>query len=200
MNCVTSSIASVEYYSSFLCRYEADTCFHRLLETIVWQSRSIKMFGKSIPIPRLTAWYADPGAIYRYSGLTEVPAAWTPELDEMRRNVAAHCEVGFNSVLANLYRDGSDSMGWHSDDERELGPEPIIASISFGEERRFEFRSRDARRDKLSILLEHGSLLVMKGETQANWMHRLPKSRHVTEPRINLTFRAIVGTAFHSSR
>jgi alkylated DNA repair dioxygenase AlkB len=143
-------------------------------------------------VPRLTAWHGDPGAVYTYSNIRMEPEPWTPLLESIRDRVSEFCKAEFNSVLLNLYRDGNDSMGWHSDDEKELGPQPTIASLSFGAERTFKFRHKFNRSLKHSMTLSHGSLMVMQGETQALWQHSLPKTRKKVFPRINLTFRRIL--------
>lgn len=136
------------------------------------------------------AWYGDPAARYRYSGVEHTPLAWTADLQTLRGDVESVCECAFNSVLANLYRDGQDSMGCHSDDEKELGPNPLIASLSFGDSRLLRFKHRESGR-KLDIELNHGDLLVMAGTLQHHWRHELPKTRKIKRPRINLTFRRI---------
>lgn len=149
------------------------------------------MFGKLLPMPRLTAWYGDKG--YTYSGLHNKPQPWLPVLLELKERVEQASGNKYNSVLLNLYRTGQDSMGWHSDDEAELGNEPAIASLSFGGERKFSFRHR-TRKDlkSQSIDLAHGSLLLMQGATQHHWLHQVPKTARAMTPRINLTFRKVV--------
>ena len=183
------------------CRYwpnavpasQAHDWLRRLRTELDWRQHHIELFGRRVAQPRLSAWHGDPGASYSYSGLRLEPATWTPCLSEVRDWLQAFTGHGFNSVLANLYRDGGDSMGWHSDDESELGPQPVIASLSLGAVRRFVLRRRDERREKRELKLEHGSLLIMAGDTQANWQHALPKARNVDQPRINLTVRRLVG-------
>ena len=152
------------------------------------------MFGKWVDQPRLVAWYGDPGARYKYSGLIVEPQSWTNELLTLKAQVEAASECAFNSVLLNWYRDGRDSMGWHSDDERELGLHPTIASVSLGTERRFLLRRKDDHTCKHEFLLKNGSLIVMRGATQHFWQHQVPKSLRVSQGRINLTFRAIKHT------
>ena len=149
------------------------------------------MFGKRVLMPRLTAWYGDPGAVYTYSGLRNAPEPWTPELAEIRSDLERTTGLAFNSVLLNRYRDGRDSVSWHADDEPELGPEPAIASVSFGAARSFVLRSKTHRKREGSVMLEHGSLLIMKGRSQALLEHALPKDARVTSERVNLTFRQI---------
>jgi len=181
------------------CRYWADAVpaprardwFCRLQAELDWRQHHIELFGRRVAQPRLSAWYGDPGAAYCYSGLRLEPAVWTPCLAEVRDWLQGVAGYSFNSVLVNLYRDGTDSMGWHSDNERELGPRPVIASLSLGVARRFVLRRRDDHREKRELVLAEGSLLIMAGDTQVNWQHALPKARHVAEPRINLTFRRI---------
>jgi len=170
----------------------ADTVLQTLLDNTPWQQLSIKLFGKSHPQPRLEAWYGDPGAHYSYSGIQHTPLPWTPELAQLRQALESFCNARFNSVLLNLYRDGSDSMGLHADDEPELGPHPTIASLSLGAQRRMYFKHK-TRKDLIgpSIDLPHGSLLVMAGETQQYWKHGIRKTRKACGARINLTFRLI---------
>jgi alkylated DNA repair dioxygenase AlkB len=141
--------------------------------------------------PRLSAWYGDPGAIYSYSGLRLEPLPWTPVLLEIRQVVTDLAETPFNSVLLNLYRDGQDSMGWHSDAEPELGRNPVIASVSLGAVRRFVLRHKKRKEQHIALELESGSVLVMGGALQHYWRHALPKIRQAVGPRINLTFRLI---------
>lgn len=177
----------------------ADRYLAQLQQGIVWQQRSIRLFGKTLPQPRLVAWYGDPGASYSYSGLTWEPLAWTADLSRLKRQVEAAAgamlerPLLFNSVLLNLYRDGQDSMGWHSDDEPELGHNPAIASLSLGAQRRFDLRHRRNKALKYQMVLTHGSLLVMAGATQHHWQHQIAKTKRVLQPRINLTFRYIQG-------
>lgn len=144
-----------------------------------------------MPAPRLEAWYGDAGASYSYSGLAHEPLPWTPELQRLRERVEVAAGTTFNSVLANLYRDGNDSNGWHADDESELGEQPVIASLSLGAARRFLLRHR-ASVERVEVVLEAGSLLLMRGKTQQCWKHSVPKQRTVHAPRINLTFRRVV--------
>ncbi len=171
----------------------ADALLKRLIAETPWKSEHITVWGKTHPQPRLVAWYGDPGAIYTYSGMRMAPAPWTPLLEELKERVEAKCGAAFNSVLLNYYRGERDSMGLHADDEPELGPEPIIASLSLGEERRFFFRhKRDKTQQGLSLRLPSGSLLLMRGATQANWKHGISKQTRPCGPRVNLTFRRIL--------
>lgn len=182
------------FFEPWLGAEDADRALAELMTSIRWQARKIVLFGKQIPQPRLTAWMGDPEAVYTYSGLRLEPLAWTPLADALRRRAEADAGAPFNSVLLNLYRDGSDSMGLHSDDEPELGPEPIIASASFGATRTFLLRPRRKRGTSQSerIFLAHNSLLVISGAVQAQYRHGVPKEPQVRAPRINLTFRRIL--------
>ncbi|MEM7646111.1 MAG: alpha-ketoglutarate-dependent dioxygenase AlkB [Pseudomonadota bacterium] len=155
-----------------------------------WRAEEIMIFGKKRLQPRLISWQAEPGLSYQYSGLTLKPEGFSPMVFEVKREVEALWQVPFNSVLLNLYRDGQDSNGWHSDDEKELGTNPLIASVSLGEPRDFMLKHRTTGH-KIKILLEHGSCLLMGGEMQKYWLHTLPKRKRVDKPRINLTFRRI---------
>jgi len=178
----------VRYHPDVFTVTESRRHLETLLDHTPWESRNIVLFGREVPQPRLACWYGD--RPYTYSGLTLEPRDFTAQLTELGNVAASLAGRTFNTVLANLYRDGRDSMGWHSDDERELGPEPVIASLSFGAVRRFRLRHRESR-ELVEVSLEPGSVLVMSGLTQHRWMHDLPKSAKVTEPRVNLTFRHI---------
>lgn len=158
---------------------------------IKWKQDRIKFFGKTHPLPRLTSWYGDPGASYSYSGIQSDPNPWNEGLLFVKSKIEQVTGIFFNSVLLNWYRDGSDSLNWHADDEKELGPEPTIASANFGATRDFLLRRKDDKESRLSIQLRHGSLLVMKGKTQQNWVHSIPKRKGKLGPRFNLTFRQI---------
>lgn len=163
-----------------------------LTQNIAWEQLNFKIFGKVRNAPRLTAWYADPAKNYSYSGITHTPQNWTDSLQEIKARVETASEATFNSVLLNLYRNGEDSMGWHSDDEPELGPNPLIASVSFGTTRSFQLRHKQLANCRLNLDLPNGSLLVMRGTTQHFWQHQLPKTKRVSTPRLNLTFRTIL--------
>ncbi|QJB29165.1 alpha-ketoglutarate-dependent dioxygenase AlkB family protein [Limnospira fusiformis] len=178
-------------YGNFLTLAESDRLFGELYKSINWRQEQIKIFGKIRPIPRLTAWYADEGKSYTYSGIEHHAQPWNPTLKSIKSQVEDIAEVTFNSVLINLYRDGKDSMSWHSDDEPELGKNPIIASVSLGGTRRFAGKHKISKDRKFNIDLTSGSLLLMKGETQHFWQHQIPKTSRVVEPRINLTFRMV---------
>ena len=164
--------------------------FDALHREIPWEQHRLRIFGHEVGSPRLSCWLGDEGTAYKYSGTLFEPHAWTPTLSALRDELAKRFDLGFNSVLANLYRDGGDSMGWHSDAEPELGREPVIASLSFGAVRRFRFRSRETKRVTFAIDLAPGSLLVMRGATQRLYHHDLPKTVRAGA-RINLTFRMI---------
>jgi alkylated DNA repair dioxygenase AlkB len=180
----------------FLSPTAAAELLSELTATLTWRHEPIKLFGKEVLQPRLTAWHGDPTARYAYSGLTLEPQPWTPALQQLRQQVETAAQTQFNSVLLNLYRHGQDSMGWHADDEPELGPAPVIASVSLGATRRFRLRPRDPQRiahAPVSLDLTTGSLLLMRGTTQQHWLHAVPKTDRPTEPRLNLTFRLVTG-------
>jgi len=166
-------------------------CFEQLMAQTPWSIHRIRLFGRWVDSPRLSCWIADPQAVYRYSGQTFAPHPWTQGLAALRDRLREELGVPFNSVLANLYRDGRDAMGWHSDDEPELGAEPVIASLSLGAARRFVLRRRDDHAVKQTLVLAPGSLLVMRGPCQREWQHALPRTAKPVGPRLNLTFRHI---------
>ena len=183
--------AELEYFSNFLNKEKADLLLQKLLKEVPWQQQNIKLFGKEIPQPRLTAFYAEQGISYTYSGLQLKPKNFSTELWELKQKTQELSGFDFNTCLANLYRHGNDSMGWHADDEKVLGKNPVIASISLGGIRRFQFKHKTNKDLKESIELQHGSLLIMKGSMQHFWKHQLPKTKKEVAPRINLTFRKI---------
>jgi alkylated DNA repair dioxygenase AlkB len=189
--------ADVALWPRWLEADEADALFAELQHTVAWETHRIRLFGRELDSPRLSCWIGDPGAAYTYSRTRFAPRPWPAALDALRERVGQACAVHFNSVLANLYRDGHDAMGWHSDDEPELGAQPVIASLSLGAERRFRFRRRRGRDepahpgDTFELPLPHGSLLRMAGTTQQRYRHDLPRMRGLDAPRINLTFRCI---------
>lgn len=191
--------ADVTYYPEFLPPAKSDQLYSELLNNTQWGQGRIKLYGKLYPEPRLTAWHGDDGMIYSYSGLTLHPLPWTETLLEIKARVEAAAGVEFNSVLLNLYRDGRDSNGWHQDNEPELGRNPVIASVSFGATRRFQMRHK-LRKDlpRLDVDLDHGSLLLMSGETQHFWQHQISKTSKPVGQRINLTFRVIASNADHN--
>jgi len=176
--------------SGFYGKAVADDYYRQLHTDLEWQSEQLFIYGRLLTVPRLMAWYGDDNANYRYSGIIHRPLPWTRLLANLRTDVEAVCQQSFNSVLANLYRDGRDSMGCHADDEKELGQNPTIASLSFGETRLLRFRHPESGY-KLDIELGNGDLLIMTGELQHHWRHELPKTRKPKQARINLTFRQI---------
>jgi alkylated DNA repair dioxygenase AlkB len=178
------------YYPNFLPRGESDVLLAKLLKEIKWKQEKVKMYGKMVNIPRLTAWYGSTDKDYTYSGIRMKPREWSETLLSIKKAVEEKAGSEFTSVLLNLYRNGEDAVGWHSDDERELGENPTIASVSLGTSRTFRFRHLEEKLVE-SIELTHGSLLIMKGETQAKWEHEVPRKKGILKPRINLTFRLI---------
>lgn len=183
--------ADVWYAPAFYQPEEAKLVFDLLLQKIAWEQRQISFFGQLVNQPRLVAWYGDPDAVYTYSNTAFEPLPWIAPLTEIKKRVEMVADVTFNSVLCNLYRDGSDSMGLHSDDEPELRAVPVIASVSFGATRTLHFRHKKRKDLKHSLDLTHGSLLLMQGSTQQFWKHGVPKTSKPVGPRINLTFRVV---------
>lgn len=176
----------------FIPATERASIFAGLMAEIPFAPESIRIFGRLTTVPRLVAWHGDPGTAYVYSGTRHEPLPWTPALARLRDRVAARAGQPFNSVLANLYRSGADSMGWHSDDEPELGIDPVIASLSLGATRRFRLKPRRGMAGRpANIALTDGSLLVMRSGVQRGWQHAVPKETRVRQPRINLTFRTV---------
>ena len=183
------SDADLRYAARAYAPAESDSLLAALQDEIAWQEQSLNLFGREITAPRLSCWIGDSDAVYIYSRTRFEPRPWTATTAVLRDDLRNRFGLHFNSVLANLYRDGRDSMGWHSDDEPELGARPVIASLSFGATRTFRLRTRATHAAALSLELAHGSLLVMAGETQRLYQHALPKRAGVDRPRINLTFR-----------
>ncbi len=183
--------AEIEYYPNFFGGVLATELFQKLIEETPWQQDRITLFGKTHAQPRLTALFGNEGKTYRYSNVVMYPHAWSPVLTDIKTKIEEVCSEHFTTVLLNYYRDGKDSNGWHADNERELGRNPIIASVSFGAERNFHLQHNTIKDQKLKIKLEHGSLLVMKGATQHFWKHQIPKTALPVGARINLTFRII---------
>lgn len=180
------------YHERLFSLEESELYFDHLLKGIEWKQEPIKMFGKQIMQPRLTALYGNEGISYGYSGIRMPATTWTDTLLLIKDKVEFITQSYFNVALLNRYRDGSDSMGWHRDNEKELGPDPVIASVSFGAVRAFQIRPYKSKNTPLTLHLDNGSLLVMKGAMQTHWEHQLPKSRLVTSTRINITFRKIM--------
>ncbi|TVS12344.1 MAG: alpha-ketoglutarate-dependent dioxygenase AlkB [Wenzhouxiangella sp.] len=185
---------TISYTERWLSSDHAARLCKQLLESLHWRQLPVYLFGRWIPQPRLTDFHGDPGTCYSYAGLDLRGRGWPGPLAELREAVALHTGQRFNTVLCNLYRNGNDYMGWHADDERELGRDPIIASVSLGASRRFLLRPRRGERgERREFVLASGSLLVMAGDLQHHWQHQLPKALRVGEPRINLTFRQVSG-------
>ena len=178
------------YIPNFYNKSDADSYFNLLLNNITWNQESMNMYGKQIPFPRLTSWYGDNDKPYSFSGVTLQPLPWSEELLKIKESIEPKAEASFNSVLLNRYRSGSDSISWHTDAEKELGKNPVIASVNFGAERKFQLKHMQTN-EKIEIILKHGSLLIMKGELQHFWKHQIPKTKVVVKERINLTFRII---------
>ena len=180
----------VNYYGKLFSAKEADTYLNRLLNTIEWKNDEAIIFGKHIITKRKVAWYGDTHFSYTYSKTTKQALSWTEELLELKTIIEKQTGEQFNSCLLNLYHTGSEGMAWHSDAEKDLAKNGAIASLSFGAERKFAFKHKQTK-ETISLSLEHGSLLVMKDTTQTNWLHRLPPTKLITKPRVNLTFRTI---------
>ena len=185
--------AKIRYYPSFFSPTMSSFFLEQLKKSIQWKQNIIKMYGKENPVPRLEAWYGDPGKSYAYSGIQMDPIPWTDELKEIKSAVELESGTKFNSVLINFYRDGKDRVAWHSDDEKELGQNPVIGSVSFGAERNFKLRHKKYKSNglKKEIILQNGSFLLMQGSTQHHWMHEIPRTAKPINSRINLTFRVI---------
>jgi alkylated DNA repair dioxygenase AlkB len=184
--------ADLRFAPGWLSTDDADALFARLQQAIPWECHRIRMFGREVDSPRLSCWIGDADAAYTYSRTRFEPQPWPDALQPLRERLRETLGVAFNSVLANLYRDGRDRMGWHSDDEPELGPRPVIASVSLGATRRFSLKPKAGGASR-ALDLPHGSLLVMAGDTQTAWRHALVGTSRPVDPRINLTFRRILG-------
>jgi alkylated DNA repair dioxygenase AlkB len=182
---------TVNYYGRVLEPKQAESYYERLMQSIDWRNDEAVIFGKRIITARKVAWYGDEKFPYRYSGTTKYALKWTTELLELKRITEEFTGETYNSCLLNLYHNGSEGMAWHSDGEKDLKPNGAIASLSFGAERKFAFKHKKEK-ETVVLTLEHGSLLVMKNETQTYWQHRLPPTKKVSQPRINLTFRTII--------
>jgi len=183
--------AVIDYFPNFFDSSRANEFFEKLQHEIPWQQDDITVFGKTHPQPRLTALFGNEGKPYSYSNIIMQPHGWNPLLMFIKNEIEEICTENFTTVLLNYYRDGKDSNGWHADNERELGRNPLIASVSFGAERSFHLQHNTIKEQKLKINLEHGSLLLMKGTTQHFWKHQIPKTAKPIGERINLTFRVI---------
>ncbi|MBS1254692.1 MAG: hypothetical protein MAG581_00488 [Deltaproteobacteria bacterium] len=183
--------AEVYLYPSLFSYLEADELFDTLRENILWEKHKMQLYGEVHDVPRLTAWYGEPNKTYMYSGIKVCTNPWNANLLKIRERIEKISKIKFNSVLLNLYRSGSDSVSWHSDDEPELGINPVIGSLSLGETRVFQMKHRYNKNLRQKIMLQHGSYLLMKGKTQHQWLHQIPKSKSIKGERINLTFRVI---------
>ena len=183
----------VRYFGRVMSYEKAETYYQLLLDTIAWEYDQAIIFGKLITTKRKIAWYGDTDFSYTYSKITKKALPWTKELLDLKKRVESKLNTRFNSCLINLYHSGSEGMAWHSDAEKTLGDEPTIASMSFGAERKFAFKHKDTKQT-VSLVLEKGSLLLMAGKCQQHWLHRLPPTKKVFKPRINLTFRNVVIT------
>jgi alkylated DNA repair dioxygenase AlkB len=184
--------AEIRFYPRYFEKAESDLMFENLFNEIKWRSDKMKLYGKEFELPRKTAWYGEVGKIYKYSGIQMSPEPWTPTLIKIKTEIEKVAKVEFNSVMMNLYRDGNDGISWHTDAEPELGKNPTIGSVSFGETRRFMLRHRNDKTLKSEIELTHGSFLLMSGSTQHFWQHQIPKTSRKLGARINLTFRLII--------
>lgn len=184
--------AVFEFYPNFFNKEEADMLFNKLTNETPWLQDDITIFGKKIAQPRLTCLFGNEGKPYSYSGLTMQPQLWNPTLIYIKDKVEQIVQQNFTTVLANLYRNEKDSNGWHADNEKELGRNPIIASVSFGEARKFQLKHNTISEAKINLILNHGSLLLMKEGSQIHYKHQIPKATQAKNPRINLTFRTIL--------
>jgi alkylated DNA repair dioxygenase AlkB len=187
-----SITAYFDYIPSFLSKQEAGDFFSYLQQNVPWEQGKIKLFGKKILEPRLSAFYADSNVSYNYSNRKLSGLSWPLEIDSVKRKIETLSGQYFNTCLINRYRNGRDSMGWHSDNEKELGPSPIIASLNLGETRDFQIKSRVDSKEKLQIQLNNGDLLIMKAGFQENFLHQIPKRLNIDSERINLTFRKVL--------
>ncbi|CAD5291578.1 Alpha-ketoglutarate-dependent dioxygenase AlkB [Alteromonas sp. 38] len=185
--------AEVRYYPQWLSSEQANDYQGVFESTLPWRQDTIRMYGKYLDVPRLQAWHGDPECLYKYSGIKLAPQPWTPELAVIRDKCIEVCHIPFNSVLANWYRHGQDSMSMHADDEPELGPNPVVASVTFGESRPFVFKHKETGA-RFTQILEHGSLLVMGETTQSQYLHGIAKTTKHIGGRINLTFRHLITT------
>lgn len=188
---IAMSDADVVYFPRLFNSAEADSLFEQLRQQVTWKQETITLYGQVHDLPRLTAWYGDPAKTYTYSAITAHPLEWIVPLLDIKHRIETVSGCSFNSVLLNRYRNGSDSVAWHADDEYELGKNPAIGSVSFGEARPFQMKHKFLD-EKHKLLLEHGSCLMMQGTTQHYWLHQIPKSKRVLGERINLTFRKII--------
>lgn len=184
--------AQLIYYTNCFSKTESDTYFERLRTTTNWQEDDITIFGKTYKQPRLTALYSNTEKSYSYSSMTMYPNIFSKDILDIKSKVESLSNHNFNTVLLNFYRNGNDSNGWHADNEKELGKHPVIASVTFGEERPFHFKHRTLKELRHKLILEHGSLLIMKGQMQEHWLHQIAKTKKDIGERINLTFRNLI--------
>lgn len=189
---ILPSGGEVYYIPKLFSKEKSDEYFSRLMTDIQWKQEPIKIFGREILQPRLTAWYGDVNKPYTYSGLIMEANEWIPVLEDLKSAADQYSGSTSTSALLNLYRNGNDGLGWHRDNEKVLGPTPVIASLSLGEERLFQLRNYADKKQVITLELEHGSLMIMKGSTQRNWEHRIPKTKKLKGPRINITFRTVL--------
>lgn len=185
--------ADIEIFENHFEKNKALVLLKNLKASIPWDQNKIKFYGKESLVPRLESWHGDSGMSYTYSGITMHAKPWTDELLEIKQSIEPFAKTSFNSVLINFYRDGKDRVAWHSDDEKELGKNPVIGSVSLGAKRKFKLRHKRYKENLLKheIFLGNGSFLLMAGPTQHNWMHEIPRTAKPIGPRINLTFRVI---------
>jgi len=184
--------ADIVYYPNFFPKIEADLFYESLLSETPWQQDNITVYGKVHAQPRLTALFGDGSKTLAYSNITMHPHLWTDRILKIKNSIRTICDANFNTVLLNYYRDGRDSNGWHADNEKYLGQNPVIASVTFGQERPFHLKHNSKENPTQKLILEHGSVLIMQGETQHFWKHQIPKTTKVVSPRINLTFRIVL--------
>ncbi len=196
---VLNKDGEANYYGKVMTTSEANTYYNLLLNNINWKNDEALYHGRHIVTKRKVAWYGDQGFLYTYSNTTKQALPWTNKLIDLKRKTELITNSQFNSCLLNLYHDGNEGMTWHSDDEKSMGKNTVIASLSFGAERKFSFKHRRTRQT-ISLLLENGSLFVMRGNTQSNWLHSLPLSSKINHPRINLTFRTIIDESIHDTK
>jgi len=185
------SDADVTLYQSLYSTIDADLLFNELKREIIWEQEYIEMYGQKHKVPRLTAWYGDENRTYTYSGITSYSRPWISCLLSIKEKIETISQASFNSVLLNFYRSGADGVAWHSDDEYELGKNPVIGSVSFGQTRPFQMKHKKKANERERINLGHGDFLLMKGGTQHHWVHQIPKSKTEMKERINLTFRRV---------
>jgi alkylated DNA repair dioxygenase AlkB len=196
---VLNKDGKANYYGKVMTTSEANTYYNLLLKNINWKNDEALYHGRHIVTKRKVAWYGDQGFLYTYSNTTKQALPWTNGLIDLKRKTELITNSQFNSCLLNLYHNGNEGMTWHSDDEKSMGKNTVIASLSFGAERKFSFKHRRTRQT-ISLLLENGSLFVMRGNTQSNWLHSLPLSSRINHPRINLTFRTIIDESIHDTK